>query len=328
MRFHAFLLLAAPLTCLAQVPGATTAPPAARMQAGPKAPPDVDKALRARVNAFLDFQSKGDFRKAYDLVAEDSKDYYFSAPKEKSASFTVDDVQYGPGLSTATVKSTMKRQMMLAGHTVDVPQLLVSEWKLEKGEWAWYHDPSKDVTKTILGEVPVAPVGAADESPIPKDLGRKAAMAAAAAIVAPKAAIDKKSITFVLGKEATEQITFHNSSPGPVRVLAEVRGVADTITVEPSDLMVGARADVPFKITYKPRPESALRGGVLFTLEPFGSVYVLPVRLAREGQPARPGSSAAPTPAGPAPAAPPAAAAPGAPAPARPAPASPAPALR
>jgi hypothetical protein len=188
----------------------------------------------------------------------------------------------------------MKRQMMLAGHPVEVPQLLASEWKIEKGEWVWYHDPSKDVTKTIIGEVPAVPVEATGESPIPKDLSQKAAIAAATAIAAPKAAIDKKQVTFTLSKEASEQVTFHNSNPGPVRVLAEVRGVADTVTVEPSDLLVDAKADVPFKIVYKPRPESALRGEVRFTLEPFGSVYVLPVRLARATPAPKPAAPAVP----------------------------------
>ena len=85
MRFYAFLLLAAPLTCLAQVPGLRTRPPAVQMPAGPQAPPEVDQALRARANAFLDYESKGENRKAYDLVAEDSRDYYFGATKEKSS---------------------------------------------------------------------------------------------------------------------------------------------------------------------------------------------------------------------------------------------------
>jgi len=285
MRFHAFVLLAAPLACLAQVPGAVPAPPAVQIPAGPKAPPEVDQALRARANAFLDSESKGDFRKAYDLVAEDSKDYYFGATKEKSASFTIDEVQYGADLSTASVKSTMKRQTMLAGHPVEVPQLLISQWKIEKGEWVWYHDPSKDVTKTIIGPLPIAPAGSTTESPIPKDVSDKVARDVASKIVAaPKATIDKKFVEFVLGKEGTEQVTFHNSNNGQIRVQAEPRGVADTITVEPNDIMVNPQADVPFKITYKPRPESPVRGAVLFTLEPFGSVYVLPVRLAREGQ--------------------------------------------
>ena len=175
---------------------------------------------------------------------------------------------------------------MLAGHPVEVPQLLISRWKLEKGEWVWYHDPSKDVTKTIIGDLPSAPVeGTTGESPIPKDLSDKMAREVATTIIAaPKATIDKKFVMFVLGKDGTDQVTFHNSNNGQVRVQAEVRGVADTITVEPNDIMVNPQADVPFKITYKPRPESPVRGAVLFTLQPFGSVYVLPLRLGREGQ--------------------------------------------
>ena len=307
MRFHAFVLLAAPLWCLAQVPGIIPAPAAAQSPAGPTAPPEVDQALRARVNSFLDYESKGDFRKAYELVAEDSRDYYFGATKEKSESFTIDDVQYGTDLSTATVRSTMKRQMMLAGHPVEVPQLLISRWKVEKGEWVWYHDPSKDVTKTIIGEVPAAPEGPTADSPLPKDLTQKAAVAAEKAIVAPRAAIDKKMVEFTFGKEATEQVTFHNSNNGHVRVYAEVRGAADTITVEPHDIMVKPQADVPFKITYKPRSESSMRGVVLFTLEPFGSGIYLPLRIAREGQirqRATPTTPTAPAPAVPTPAVP------------------------
>jgi len=276
----------------------------------------VDRALRARANAFLDSQSKGELRKAYELVAEDSKDFYISAPKEKASSFTIDDIRYGAGLATATVRSTMKRQMILAGHAVDVPQLLVSEWKLEKGEWVWYHDPAKDVTKTIIGEVPVVPQEAPAPSPLPKDLSNKAAAEAAKTIIAPRATIDKRAVAFTLGKEATDQVTFHNSNNGQVRLYAEVRGVRDTITVEPNDVMVNAQADVPFKITYKPIPESSMQGEVRFTVEPFGSVYVLPVRLAREGQirrravPVVPGGAA---PTSPAPAPAPAEPTPGAP---------------
>jgi hypothetical protein len=293
MRFYAFLLLVAPLACLAQVPGAATAPPAVQIPPGPKAPPEVDQALRARANAFLDYQSKGDFRKAYDLVAEDSKDYYFGATKEKSASFTIDEVQYAPDLSTATVRVTVKRQMLLAGHPVEVPQLQSSQWKLEKGEWVWYHDPSKDVTKTIIGEVPVAPVATTTDSPLPKDLGQKAALAAAAKI-APQAAVDKKLVTFILGKEATEQVTFHNGNPGVIQVYVEVRGVADTVTVEPNSSLLNPQADFQVKLTYKPLKESPMRGEVRFTVEPFGSVYVLPVRLVREAQTPKPAAVPAP----------------------------------
>ena len=313
MRFHAFALLVAPLSCLAQVPGLPRRPPRPRFPQAPKLPPEVDKALHDRAKAFLDYESKGDFRKAYDLVAEDSKDYYFGAIKEKSASFTIDEVQYGGDLSTATVKSTMRRETMLAGHMVEVPQVLIYQWKVDKGEWVWYHDPSKDTTKTIIGDLPVAPVERnTGESPILKDLNDKMAREVATTIIAaPKATIDKKFVMFVLGKDGTEQVTFHNGNNGQLRVQAEVRGVADTMTVEPNDVMVNPQADVAFKITYKQHPESAMRGAVLFTLEPFGTVYVLPLRLVREGQirkpavtaPIAPASAPAPAPAVPDPAA-------------------------
>jgi hypothetical protein len=260
----------------------------------------VDQALRARANAFLDYQSKGDFRKAYELVAEDSKDYYFSAPKNKVDSFTIDEVQYSADFSMATVKSVIKRKMVLSGHELETPHLESSQWKLEKGEWVWYHDPSKDVTETILGQIPAVAGGTATPLGLPKDMSA-AAVAAAASKITPKAAIDKPAVVFTLGKEGTDQVTFHNSNNGQVRVYAEVRGVADTITVEPNDVMVNAQADVPFKITYKPHPESSMQGGVLFTVEPFGSVIALPVRFARERQLPKP---AAPVPVAPAPAVP------------------------
>ncbi len=258
------------------------------MPAGPKAPPEVDQALRARANAFLGFESKGEFRKAFELVAEDSKDYYFGATKEKSASFTIDEIEYGPDLSTATVKSTMRRQTMLAGHMIEVPQLQVYRWKLEKGEWVWYHDPSKDVTKTIFGELPAGQAGTTAELPIPTDLSQKAAMAAASRIVAPRAAVDKKTVTFTMGKAATEQVTFHNNNPGYVKVEVEVRGVADTVTVEPYSSLVTAQGDFQVKLTYTPLKESSMQGHVRFTVEPFGTVIDLPVSIAREVQAPKP----------------------------------------
>jgi hypothetical protein len=77
--------------------------------------------------------------------------------------------------------------------------------------------------------------------------------------------------------------------------------------VEPSSSLLNPQADLQVKLTYKPLKESSMRGVVRFTLEPFGSVYELPVRIAREGQIRKP-------------AAPPGAPADGVPAPAVPAP--------
>jgi hypothetical protein len=279
MRITTILLLAAPLLSFAQTPPASPST-------------EVDNALRSRVTAFLQYEKEGNFRKAYDLVAEDSKDYYFSVSKQKGLPFTVDDVQYTDDFSKATVKAIVKQQMGLAGQQVQVPSVLTTRWKLEKGEWVWYHDPSKDVLLTIVGALPTGGVTAgitppagtsqpANSSPLPKDLSPEAA-AEAAAKLAPKATIDKSAITFSLGKEATDVITFRNQNMGQVRVYVGVTGATDSVTVEPVDTLLTAKAELPVKVSYKPTADAPRQTAVEFTIEPFGSVYRVPVQFVRQ----------------------------------------------
>src|SRR5579864_740686 len=47
----------------------------------PSPPPGIEDALRARVTEFFQYHVDGNFRKAYDMVAEDTKDFYFKALK-------------------------------------------------------------------------------------------------------------------------------------------------------------------------------------------------------------------------------------------------------
>ena len=54
-----------------------------------KAPPHVDEALRTRVSQFLQAHVDGKFRNAIDLVADNSKDFYFAMEKRKYLSFEI-----------------------------------------------------------------------------------------------------------------------------------------------------------------------------------------------------------------------------------------------
>jgi hypothetical protein len=277
------LLLAVSLLSLAQTP-----PPAP--SAAP--PAEVDKALRARVTAFFQSQKDGNFRKSYELVAEDSKDYYFSAGKQQGLPFTIGDIEYAEEFSKATVKAVVIQKVGFSGQQIEVPSIVITRWKMEKGEWVWYHDPSKDTLLTVVGELPTggAPVGttpAADSSqpakssPLPKDLSPAAAAAAAAKLV-PQTTIDKASISFTLGKDASEVVTFRNGNMGQVRVYVGVRGATESVTVEPVDMLLTANAELPVKVSYKHTAGAPQRTVVEFTVEPFGSVYRVPVRFVRE----------------------------------------------
>jgi hypothetical protein len=182
--------------------------------------------------------------------------------------------------------------MGLSGQQVEVPGVVTTRWQMEKGEWVWYHDPSKDTLLTIVGELPTGGAAAgitppanasepAKSSPLPKDLSPAAAAAAAAKLV-PKTTIDKTSISFNLGKEASDLITFRNGNIGQVRVYVGVRGATDSVTVEPVDTLLTANAELPVKVSYKPTADAPRRTMVEFTIEPFGSVYRIPVRFIRE----------------------------------------------
>jgi hypothetical protein len=257
-------------------------------QTPPASPsPEVDKALRSRVTAFLEYEKEGNFRKAYDLVAEESRDYYFSVAKQKGLPFSLDDVQYGDNFSTATVKATVTKQMGLSGQQVEVPSVVTTSWKLEKGEWVWYHDPSKDVLLTIVGALPTAAAAPAagvsqapNSSPLPKDVSPGAAVAAASKL-AEKATIDKPSIAFTLGKEGKDVITFRNQNVGQVRVSVGVRGSTDSVTVDPVDRLLTANAELPVNVTYKPTGDVPPQTVIEFVVEPFGSVYRVPVKFVR-----------------------------------------------
>jgi hypothetical protein len=261
-------------------------------QTPPASPsPEVDQALRSRVTAFFQYEKEGNFRKAYDLVAEESKDYYFSVSKQKGLPFSIDDVRYADNFSIATVKATVTKQMGLSGQQVEVPSVVTALWKLEKGEWVWYHDPSKDVLLTIVGALPTAgltagatPLAGDSQSPnssaLPKDLSPRAAVAAAAKLT-EKATIDKPSITFTLGKEGAEVITFHNQNSGQVRVSVGVRGSTDSVTVQPVDTLLTASAELPVNVVYKPTGDVPRQTMIEFVVQPFDSVYRVPVKFVR-----------------------------------------------
>ena len=85
MRFQAAILLL-PLAAFAQTP-----------------PPDVDQALRARVTEFFQAHVDGAFRKAFEIVAEDTKDYYFATEKVRFKSFKIVDIKYSDNFTKAVV---------------------------------------------------------------------------------------------------------------------------------------------------------------------------------------------------------------------------------
>src|SRR5690348_7261241 len=76
-----------------------------------KAPPAVDEALRARIKEFFQFHVDSKFRQAEALVAEDSKDFFYSANKPKYLGFEIKNIAYNDDFTKA--KATVVTQMVI-----------------------------------------------------------------------------------------------------------------------------------------------------------------------------------------------------------------------
>ena len=254
-------------------------------QRKPAAPPaNVDQALRERAATFLQYQVDGNFRKAFDLVAEDSKDFYFSIAKTKIQSFKIDEVIYADNFSKATVRATTLRRTLVEGHEFDIPGLTADVWKLEGGAWLWYHDPNQDPAVPFFpglssGAGAAAAPGTVDPNFLPKDTSLEAVAAAAANLTQPTS-FSKSGARFVAGKAGSEEVVFHNGNRGQIKVYARVRDKVPGITVEPAESFVNALADLTFKVSYAPGQKTPEENMVLFEVQPFGSVYTFPVTVA------------------------------------------------
>ena len=179
----------------------------------PKPPADVDAALRARLQEFFDLHVKGQVRKAEDLVAEDSKDYFYNHNKPKYLSCEFSRIDYLANFTRANALMLCEQYIMVPGfsqHPMKVPT--PSAWKLENGKWYWYVDEDA-LRMTPAGKMtagPFPPAGA----PAPPAPG---SVPISADFLFKQIQLDKDAVRLKAGESA--EVTISNSAPGPMAVL-------------------------------------------------------------------------------------------------------------
>src|SRR6202521_2666712 len=228
MPYRAVLLLI-PFLVLAEAPQA------------PSVPKKVDRALRQRASEFLQDQVDGNFRKALDLVAVDTQDYYLGATKTKVFSFKIEKIEYSDKFTKAQVDSSV-RKTYPGAIPVEVTVSQTDTWKIVNGKWMWYFTPPGSTLLELTGQA------------IPKD-ANPAAVASAASRIKAATSVNKKSLTFTLGSAGTEQVVFHNGNRGPVKLVADLIGNATEFQVEPGTGLVSTGQDATVKITYAPEED-------------------------------------------------------------------------
>lgn len=251
-------------------------------------PPDVDQALRSRVNEFFQDFVDGKFRQALGIVAEDTQDEYFSAPKMEIKEFRIDGIQYSSDFKTATVKLNVKRvwkmkaEGFLNDTVVDTP--MDTAWKIENDKWVWSSHAPKGGWLTPMG--PSSDDKLTEHPGAPKKIDQATMDAQALAILGHgDTTVTPNQVTFQPGKASSVKVKFHNGVPGSVRLSIDPPPGKTGLTakLEKTDVDVGA--DATIEIDYNPPPDAPVASQITslsVVVEPFGRTIPIEVHLIPE----------------------------------------------
>ena len=204
-------------------------------------PPEIDSALRSRVQEFYQLQVSKKFRQAEALVANDTKDFYYGMQKGNIVSFTISSIKYAPDFKSAAVTLSAKIMMMLPGsgpRGIDVPS--ASTWKIEDGLWCLYIDQSKFLD-TPFGRVNPPP--SVNEKDFDKMVNRIATAGFTSGVQADKTAAALDAAT-----GAAQTVTLKNTLPGPVNLKVATNSPALIVEIAKPNL----GADESTQLTIKP----------------------------------------------------------------------------
>jgi hypothetical protein len=240
----------------------------------------VDQALRARVTEFFQNFVDGTFRKAFDLVADDTKDDFYGS-RTPLKSFEVQKVLYSEDFATAEVTVGAERIWSMAGQSLVVNLPFVTSWKIERGKWVYHHDPAGDLATPMGGTRPAANDPSSAPAGIPKDLSDTALLAVGKSILG-QSRVDKSDVTLATDRVSESQVVFHNGMPGPVQLTVRTSAEIPGLSAKLEKAQVNGSGDATLVLRYEPpsAPAALLRTTVQLAVAPTGQVFDIVVKLA------------------------------------------------
>jgi hypothetical protein len=231
-----------------------------------KAPPELDEALRARVSKFFQAHVDGKFRMAEEVIAEDSKDFFYNMEKNRYFSFDIVRINYSDNFTKATVVTGNEmewRSPRIGVMRVKPP--ITSQWKLENGQWYWYVVPRKD-WDTPWGRMNPGP------DPPPNQI-----MAMFKGVdreqVLSQVKIDTQNILLKSYEASSGKAVISNSMPGEIQLRLSAPPVKGLVVkLDRTTVKSGEQATITFD--YKPETkEPKPRTEVTVNVDPIGQVY-------------------------------------------------------
>jgi hypothetical protein len=266
----------------------------------------------ARARAAL-LSSHGDekYRKAYDVVADDSKDAFLTSNKPHYDGFEIQKIVFSDNFTKAVVTTQIHTTLMFFGISAPEKAVEDSSWKMVDGQWYWYvaaqtteeskFTPAQRVMMDRLHIIPpgtkppaatpgtapfalppgaLPPGMAAGGDPAMPSLGGKAAGSDLLKQLRSQVRLDRNSVELRADQPGTATVVVKSASNGPVRVAVSGGGIPGlTVTLDKAE--IPALGSATITIAWKPGelakapPSSAFRLSVL----PSGMTLPFTVRL-------------------------------------------------
>lgn len=239
-----------------------------------KAPPEIDAALRARVSKFFQAHVDGKFRAADQMVAEDSKDYFFTMEKTRYLGFEIVKIEYSDNFSKAKVitAAEMEWRTPRTGKMIVKPPL-ASLWKVENGDWYWYIVPQKE-WQTPFGNMKHGPdSGEAVVAPSILDAFKGVDVDQ----VLKQVKVSTNQVELKSYEPGSAEVTIENHMPGPISLRLEETGVRG-LTAALDKASVGSNQSAHLSIKYTPE-NTAAKPATTLNLEVVQTGQRIPIRI-------------------------------------------------
>lgn len=220
---------------------------------GPKAPPEVEAALRERVNFFYQAHVDGKFRVADRVVAEDAKDAFFAAPKQRYISFEIIRLNFKDDFQKAEAVVKCLGNWAVKGQMMKVNMVMTSLWRVENGQWFWYTLPPGEMQTpfgTMFKDMDPNKAEAARQSPV-MAIPRDPQAAAAAILSAVKA--DKSELMLSSFEKSSGEVKIKNGLGGSIHLRAEIDGRFPGLTFQLDKTEVKGGEEATLKVAAEPK---------------------------------------------------------------------------
>ena len=275
-RLFAALLPLVVLSAYGQENGSPAAPPAAPTTAPDSAPaagpaaaprqatPELEQALRARVQKFFELCAQRKYREVEGMLDEPSRDIFYNGNKPQYNSFEdITEIEWSENFTHAAVTVRAAMDIPMQTFVVHAHPLVPTEWRFVDGQWYMHiNTPEEGVRMPIIPvpiKIPASQVPNGVQPPPPPggmtSLSMKE-MRAKAQELMHGVKVDRTFIDLDSTTPGEQKILVRNTTPGPV-ALSLVVDELPGLTAKLDKQRIGPDEIATATVIWKPKDKVA-----------------------------------------------------------------------